>query len=99
MGNDPIPIAEPLNLTQLMAEAPEFDTMFFLGRGPFFAGAPNPTGHENITIHFKLAQCECSKRGKKVEIVLMHDAAWWAEAQGEYGDLRAEAPDDDMTVK
>ena len=34
----------------------------------------------------------------QVEIVLMHDAAWWAEAEGEFGGLRAEAPDDDMTV-
>jgi len=40
---------------------PPFDTMFFLGRGPEL--------FENVTIHFKLAQLEASKRGKSVEVL------------------------------
>ena len=48
-----------------------FDTLFVFGRGPEL--------FENVTIHMKLAQLERSKRGKEVEIMLMHDAAWWAQ--------------------
>ena len=51
-----------------------FDTLFYIGRGPEL--------FENITLHFKLAQLERSKRGKTVEVILMHDAAWWAEKDG-----------------
>ena len=72
---------------------PPIDTLFFLGRGP-----PREDPQENITIHLKIATMEQVKRGKKVEVILMHDATWWAEKDGEYGGLKAAAPDDDMTV-
>ena len=74
-----------------MTDHPPFDTLFILGRGPEL--------FENITIHFKLAQLEASRRKKSVEIVLMHDAVWWAQKDGKGKELVAAAPDDDMTVE
>ena len=73
---------------------PAIDTLFFLGRGP-----PREDPQENITIHLKLAMLERTKRKKKVEVILMHDAAWWAAKDSKYAGLKAAAPDDDMTVK
>ena len=71
--------------------AAPFDTLFVLGKGP--------DHFENVTIHMKLAQVEKSKRGKSVEIILMHDAAFWAQKDGMGKDLKAAPPDDDMTVE
>ena len=39
------------------------------------------------------------KSTKKVEIVLMHDAAWWSQTNGKGKDLVAAAPDNDMDLE
>jgi len=68
-----------------------FDTLFVLGRGPEL--------FENVTIHLKLATLESVKRGKKVEVVLMHDAVWWAQKDGKGKELYAAPPEDDVTLE